>query len=47
MGVGSSLGNIAEDKPIGLSKSSGQTMKRDRHWGRRGRPGIAGEALLP
>ena len=47
MGIRSSLGSIAEFKPIALGKSSGQTMKRDRHRGRRGWTGIAREPLLP
>lgn len=47
MGIRSSLGSIAEFKPIALSKSSGQTMKRDNNRGRRDWTGIAREPLLP
>lgn len=43
----SSLGSIAEFKPIDLSKSSRQAVKRDRNRGRGGWTGIAREPLLP
>jgi hypothetical protein len=47
IGILSSLGSMVEFKPIDLSKSSGEAMKRDRHRGRRGWTGIARESLLP
>ena len=43
----SSLGSMEELKPVDLSKSSGEAVKRDCHWGRRGWTGIACEPLFP
>ena len=45
--IRSSLGNVAEFKLIDLSKCSGEAMKCDRKWGRRGWTGIAREPLRP